>query len=848
MTGDSVLHYRILEKLGEGGMGVVYKAIDTRLGRPVAIKTVADGNDERYRSRFIWEARAAAKLRHPNIVVIHDIASDGQTDFIVMEYVPGRPLSSVMAAGKLPLDHVIRYGGEIASALEAAHAAGIAHRDLKPSNVMVTDDGTVKLVDFGIARLHSDGTDRQMTRRAIEGTCGYMSPEQARGGPATVESDIFSFGAVLYEMAVGQPAFCGDSQAAVLAALLRDEPALDLPAFQTLPVGLSRVISRCLRKDPKQRYQHIGDARIELEDAAHVPAAPTQPSRRRWRRVVLEAGAALVVTAAGVLFGLRHEPSANSLPVPLTSFRGNASCASWSPDGRQVAFTWSDENGNNQGVYVAQPGSSQVLRLTRGPGEDTDPAWSPDGRWIAYVNRAEGRFSLQLVSALGGPRQTLFSGDARIGDVSWTPDGRGLLAAFAANGQPSALSFFDASTGERRQLTSPEGILGDLGPAVSADGGVLAFTRKTSWRTAELYLMPLNQDWSAAGPARRATSVGYAADPVWMPDGKRVLFEAHRNGAGLWQVNRRGEDARPVPGVPPTASKPALTKRPDGRISLVFTNGLASQSIWRYAIGRKHAGIPLEFAPSTRSQLYPRYSRDGNKLAFSSLRTGFEEIWVADADGSHLVQITDLKHQLTEAGHWSPDGATIPFVSQDSAGRQLYFVPPSGGPPRAVPTNGSVRVGTGWSHDGRTYYYDVSRSGVDEIWKAYPNGAKPELAVAHARGGFETASGTFYYWKHPAGPSDTLMRRATLGDVVVPLLPPACPTCCLEPASGGFYYWNESESDLWFFDESSGRSTRALRRPPKPFNEFTVSPDGRWFAAGFLQGVNAELVIVDSFH
>src|SRR5450432_4343095 len=221
LTG-SILHYRILEKIGEGGMGVVYKALDTRLDRPVAIKTLAALPDAKSRRQFVWEARAAAKLRHPNIVVVYDIASDREIDFIVMEYVPGPSLSERLAQGPLPAADTLRFAHQIASALEASHAAGIIHRDIKPSNILLTPEGSIKLVDFGLARLQHAEDEGDTARRVISGTRGYMAPEQAAGHPATAQSDIFSFGAVLYEMVTGRPAFSEPAGNAPGAASLVD--------------------------------------------------------------------------------------------------------------------------------------------------------------------------------------------------------------------------------------------------------------------------------------------------------------------------------------------------------------------------------------------------------------------------------------------------------------------------------------------------------------------------------------------------------------------------------------------------------------------------------------------------
>src|SRR5215471_9644469 len=279
MPHPPISHYEILEKLGEGGMGVVWKARDTRLNRLVAIKTLPAGRivAEDRRRRFIQEARAASALNHPNIVTIHDIASEDGTDFIVMEYVEGKTLGQLIPKGGMRPEEILGYAIQIGGALAKAHAAGIIHRDLKPGNVMVTAEGRVKLLDFGLAKLIEPagelGED-ELTRTlapvseagTIIGTAAYMSPEQAESKTVDARSDIFSFGAVLYEMATGERAFRGDSKLSTLSAVLRDNPAPPSQVAAGVPRELDRIIARCLRKDPARRFQDMPDLIVALEE------------------------------------------------------------------------------------------------------------------------------------------------------------------------------------------------------------------------------------------------------------------------------------------------------------------------------------------------------------------------------------------------------------------------------------------------------------------------------------------------------------------------------------------------------------------------------------------------------
>jgi Tol biopolymer transport system component len=615
-----------------------------------------------------------------------------------------------------------------------------------------------------------------------------------------------------------------------------------------LPPALCKIIEQCLRKDPSRRFQHMGDVRLALEEVAPVRREALRGLPAFWRRALLYGALATLPMLGGwLLFSRYFESPAPSMPIPLTSFPGMEAEAAWSPDGRQVAFVWNGERQDNYDIYLLQPGSSQTLRLTTDPGADTSPAWSPDGRWIAYANAAadRGHYSLNLVSPLGGAAHTLLANAAVLGFPSWTPDGRTVVIEIAPEPKrPEELWAVSVDTGRRRQLTWPlAGSVGDLTPALSPDGKTLAFCRKTAYRTAELYLLDLRPNLSPAGTPRRITDFGYVAHPTWTPDGSRLLFDANREGAGIWQADRSGKRLRPVFGVPNTASQPAIAKRPGGYTSLIFTNSVAQRSIWRYSTAQGPGGPPVELAPSSRSQSHPRYSNDGSRLAFSSTRSGHAEIWVANAGGSQPVQLTDLRHPLTELGHWSPADDAIAFVSQDRGHRQIYVVGSSGGPAVPATNENGVGIGTGWSRDGSAYYYNSSHSGRLEVWKVSRGGGRPEpMTVNGGEAGFESTRGVFYYWRQK------LMRRMPDGDREVSLDPPSSPQWLAVPVPEGFYYKAADTQDIYLYDENTGRSMRVLARPERPFNQFTMSPDGRWFASDFLGNTSVDLMIMEHFH
>jgi serine/threonine protein kinase len=431
MLKQVLSHYQILEKLGEGGMGVVYKARDTHLDRFVAIKVlpaekVADPERKR---RFVQEAKAASALNHPNIITIYDIDQTNGIDFIAMEYVAGKTLEVQIPRKGLRLSEALKYAVQIADALEAAHAAGIIHRDLKPGNVMVSESGAVTVLDFGLAKLidkheiselektlQTEG-DRHTDEGTILGTVSYMSPEQAEGKKVDGRSDIFSFGALLYEMVTGRRAFQGDTKLSTLTAILREDPKPPSQIVEDLPTEAERIINRCLRKDPGRRWQTMADVRIALQelkeesDSGKLGKVPIPPRGRRpslaWTAGLL----ALLGAAAVAVWFYRSTTNAPEAPltvVPLTSYPGSESGPSFSPDGNQVAFSWDGEKQDNFDIYIKLIGPGKPLRLTHDPASDSNPAWSPDGRSIAFLRELPGgKAAVLLIPALGGSERKL---------------------------------------------------------------------------------------------------------------------------------------------------------------------------------------------------------------------------------------------------------------------------------------------------------------------------------------------------------------------------------------------------------------------------------------------------------
>jgi eukaryotic-like serine/threonine-protein kinase len=510
--------YEILALIGAGGMGEVYRARDPRLNREVAIKVLpADRvSDEHRRRRFVQEAHAASALNHPPIVTIHEIESANGTDFIVMEYVRGKSLDAVIPRHGLRLGEVLRIAIPVADALAAAHARGIVHRDLKPANVMVGAEGAVKVLDFGLAKLigREDAKEAELTHTAdvalsvagtIAGTAAYMSPEQATGAKVDTRSDIFSFGALLYEMVTGTRAFAGTSTGDTLNAVIRAQPKLPTQLVPALPRELERLILRCLRKKPARRFQYMADVMVDLQEIKEESdsGVTTQPPVPRWRGArVVAIGVLAVVVIGGGAWLLKRSPAVVPPPmrvVPLTALPGIESNPTFSPDGDQVAFEWDGEKQDNSDIYVTLVGSSDIRRLTSDPAMESNPTWSPDGRQIAFLRARPEGATIQLVSALGGADRKL--SDFRGADwLRWSRDGHWLAAGRAANvaGQPAGIYLIPPDGGDSRPLIVPSAGRALSGPAFSPDGRRLAYvscsrdTDSGGFGDCDIYLVELD--------------------------------------------------------------------------------------------------------------------------------------------------------------------------------------------------------------------------------------------------------------------------------------------------------------------------------------------------------------------
>jgi eukaryotic-like serine/threonine-protein kinase len=605
--GDRVGAYEIVAAIGAGGMGEVYRARDTRLGREVAIKVLPldRATDEHRRRRFVQEAQAASALNHPHIVTIHEIESAGDLDFIVMEYVRGKSLDQIIPRAGMRLNELLRVAISVADALAAAHARGLIHRDLKPANVIIGDDGSVKVLDFGLAKLigaEGKPEDETVTHLvdaglsapgAIAGTAAYMAPEQATGGKVDARSDVFSFGAMLYEMATGTRPFKGVSTADVLAAVVRTHPPPPT-LVATIPGELERLILRCLRKDPDRRYQTMLDAKIELQEIKEEsdsgslsPPITAAPHRQSRHRLVSAVVIVLAVAAAAAWFATQRVrrsgmatadrgQSSSLLPaVPFTTFPGQEVAPTFSPDGSQIAFAWSPEGPQDQfDLYVKVIGSEKALRLTQHPADFIFPVWSADGRQIAFSRMARDGAGIFVISPLGGSERKLATAQFEYfleAILSWSPDGK--LLAFSEKRSPGdfGIAVMDVATLEKRWQEPPSrDCRMSWVPAFSPDGQSLALGCMLTYGVNDLFVASMS-----GGPARRITRVqGDWTGMTWTADGRSLIFGAEGD---LWRVPvSGGEPERLVTGR--NAAMPAVSR--NGQRLAFTAQTLSNVNIW----------------------------------------------------------------------------------------------------------------------------------------------------------------------------------------------------------------------------------------------------------------------------
>jgi Tol biopolymer transport system component/predicted Ser/Thr protein kinase len=738
-AGDLLGPYEIGALLGAGGMGEVYRARDTRLDRTVAIKVLpaALAADHQFRERFEREARAISALEHPNVCALYDVGEKDGTSFLVMQYLEGETLADRLTKGGLPLEQTLQYAMQIADALDRAHRAGIVHRDLKPGNIMVTKSGA-KLLDFGLAKASApiSGAGLSMlpttppgltAQGTILGTLQYMAPEQLEGKEADARTDIFAFGAVVYEMLTGKKAFEGKSQASLISAIMSAQPPAPSSLQPLAPVALDQVVVRCLAKDADDRWQSARDIKLQLAGITESPSTPGPPAAmpiQSRERIAWAVGALALLglaVAAGVLAS-RRAPAASLqaaqfviLPPENARFANDVSGHAIAPDGRQLVFGAARADGAR--LLWVRPLDSLTARPLPGTEDGNAPFWSPDSKSIGFF--ANGK--LKRVDLAGGPPQTLADASFALGGT-WNQDGVIVYAPNLANplfripasgGTPTPVTSFDERTHETIHAS----------PSFLPDGRHFLLYVQSN----ELGVYAGSLDSKEIKQVVRSDAAGTYAPPGYLLFLRGSTLMAQPFDAVRLAVS--GSPQRVVDQVWRFITQAGFSVSNNGTLVVRPTAPLQTELVWVDRLGKR---IAVVAPPGDYGEI--ALSPDENRVAFSRAESAAPDIWLRDLQRRVTSRFT-LNPGVDNVPIWSPDGRTVAFASDHQGGLDIYQRPSNAGgseepllPLKASP----IMFPSDWSSDGRYLtYYRTDQKTQNDVWILPLFGDRKPMALLH---------------------------------------------------------------------------------------------------------------------
>jgi serine/threonine protein kinase len=760
-AGTKLGPYEIQSPLGSGGMGEVYRATQRSLGRQVAIKVLSPefASDPDRLRRFEQEARSASALNHPNIISIYDVGCEGANSYIAMEFVDGKTLRDLLEAGPIPIKKSLQIVAQIADGLAKAHAAGIVHRDVKPENVMITRDGFVKILDFGLAKLtRPDPEGRESTVAGFNstqlgvvlGTVGYMSPEQVRGLNADARSDIFSLGATCYEMISGKRAFHGATAADTMSAILKEEPAQLSTSVHNLPLALGRVVHRCLEKDPSDRFQSARDLAFNLEMLSRDESSPDVPISvgkvSRKLSPLMVAVAVVLAAAAGFVAPRIIVRTDNRVPVGvrrLTDFVGMEEFPALSPDGKSVAFT-ADLGGRRQ-VWVRLLSAGAPLQVTHDDADHLSPRWSADSSSLIYFSpspQANGQGQVWEIPALGGTARPIGSSlipadlSHHNKQIAYLRENQGQIELTVADGDGSNAHLITRLPGDY--------IYSNL--RWSPDDRMLGYQ---SGRTFDydVFYVPIS-----GGEPHRITQDGNPeAGFSWLPDSSGVIFSSSRGDTvlymrimNLWLARLRNNTPRQLTFGETSYISPDV----DREGNVVASRDRVQFDIWKYPVDgtpQDNVRRGVQVTHQTGAVQTPSVAPDDREIVYLSDSGGHGNIWILQPETGKTRQLTFEQDPRIALGVpvWSPDGQHIAYVNRGSAAWNVdqWVVNGDGSNAHKVSDGGWAC----WSPDGKWLYVSPPTTKGFRIDKVRPDGTDLRPVQPDGRGPAVAADGTLYY-------------------------------------------------------------------------------------------------------